>query len=217
MENDQLPKPSKEQYAIFNENDENLDLDFLNAYDWSTELIEKNGKYGLVNCIGETLLHPNFEDFQMMSAHDIKTGDRVVTKLNDKWGIITVDGGEGVWFVEPLYDFIGYPNTITSFLKGNKWGVMNTVSKEWILPLVCDKIYITNGFMFMNGVGAYEIGEKIGLISENGKFTDAIYDEVELDEEDFYKGRIGELWGYIAEDGQLVQDPDEAYFFESFD
>jgi hypothetical protein len=217
MENDQLPKPSKEQYAIFNENDEDLDLDFLNAYDWSTELVEKNGKYGLVNCIGEPLLQPNFEDFQMMSGHDIKTGDRVVTKLNDKWGIITVDGGEGVWFVEPVYDFIGYPNTITSFLKGNKWGVMNIVSKEWILPLVCDKIYINNGFMFMNGVGVYEIGDKTGLISANGEFTDAIFDEVELDEDDFYKGRIGELWGYIDEDGQLVQDADEAYYFESFD
>jgi hypothetical protein len=212
-----LPKPSHEQYATFNEKGASLDLDFLNAYDWSTELVEQNGKYGLVNCIGEQLLMPNFENFQMMSSHDMKIGDRVVAQLNDKWGIVTLDGRAGVWVVEPAYDYIGFPNSITSFQKDNKWGVMNISTKEWILPLVCDKIYGANGFMFVNGIGVYEIGEKSGLILENGECTEAIYDEVDLVAEEFSKARIGDTWGFIAKDGQLVQDPDEAYFYEYID
>lgn len=217
MEKNQLPKPSPTQYATFKEKGVNLDLDFLNAYDWSTELVAENGKYGLVNCIGEQLVSANFENFQMMSGHDMKIGDRVVAQLNGKWGIITLDGGEGVWVVEPAYDYIGYPNTITSFKKGDKWGVMNTDKKEWILPLVCDKIYGANGFLFVNGIGVYEIAGKSGLILENGEFTDAIYDEIDLVAAEYSKARIGDLWGYIAKDGQLVQDPDEAYFYEYID
>lgn len=217
MENNKLPKPSQAQYAKFIEEGLNSDLDFLNAYDWSTELVEQNGKYGLVNCIGEQLLTPNFENFQMMSGHDMKIGDRVVAQLNGKWGIVTLDGGAGTWVVEPEYDYIGYPNNITSFKKDNKWGVMNIATKEWILPLVCDKIYGSNGFLFVNGIGVYEIAGKSGLILENGEFTQAIYDEIDLVAEEFSKARIGELWGYIAKDGQLVQDPDEAYFYEFID
>lgn len=217
MKANQLPKPSPEIYATFIENGANSDLDFLNAYDWSTELVEKNGKYGLVNCIGEQLLNPNFEDFQMMSGHDMKIGDRVVAQLNDKWGVIQLDGGDGVWIVEPEYDYIGYPNSITSFKKGNKWGVMNINTKEWILPLVCDKIYGSSGFMFVNGIGVYEIAGKSGLILENGEFTEAIYDEIDLTAEVYSKARIGDQWGYIAQDGQLVEDPDEAYFYEYID
>jgi hypothetical protein len=217
MEITQLLKPTAAQYATFVEKGFSLDLDFLNAYDWSTVLVEQNGKYGLINCIGEQLVSPNFENFQMMSGHDMRIGERVVAQLNGKWGIITLDGGEGVWVVEPAYDYIGYPNTLTSFQKDNKWGVMNIATKEWILPLVCDKIYGANGFLFVNGIGVYEIGEKSGLILDNGEFTEAIYDEIDLVAEEFSKARIGDLWGFIAKDGQLVQDPDEAYFYEYID
>jgi hypothetical protein len=147
----------------------------------------------------------------------LKIGDRVVTELDNKWGIITLDGNSGTWVVEPEYDYIGYPNSITMFRKADKWGVMNTNTKEWILPLICDKIYSSNGFMFVNGIGVYEIAGKSGLILDSGEFTEAIYDEVDLAAEDFSKARIGDLWGYIAEDGQLVQDPDEAYFYEYID
>jgi hypothetical protein len=65
MENVQLLKPSAAQYATFVEKGLSLDLDFLNAYDWSTVLVEQNGKYGLINCIGEQLVSPNFENFQI--------------------------------------------------------------------------------------------------------------------------------------------------------
>ena len=69
----------------------------------------------------------------------------------------------------------------------------------------------------MNGIGVYEIGEKSGLILDNGEFTEAIYDEIDLVADEFSKARIGDRWGFIAKDGQLVQDPDEAYFYEYID
>ena len=44
MEITQLLKPTAAQYATFVEKGFSLDLDFLNAYDWSTELVEQNPK-----------------------------------------------------------------------------------------------------------------------------------------------------------------------------
>lgn len=219
MSENQLPKPSPEVYATFIKNGgfSNPDLDFLNSYDWSSVLFEINGKYGLQNCIGEQLLSPVFENFQMMSNHNLKIGGRVVAEFNNKWGIISLDGNSGIWIVEPEYDYIGYPNSITMFRKADKFGVMNTDTKEWILPLICDTIYCSSGFMFINGIGVYKIAGKSGLILDSGEYTEAIYDEVDLAAEDYSKARIGDIWGYVAKDGQLVQDPDEAYFYEYID
>jgi hypothetical protein len=215
MNDNQLPKPSPEVYATFINNGEfgNPDLVFLNSYDWSVEVFEKNGFYGLNSCIGELLLNPNFQDFPFIPFYDMNIGNIIVVKFNDKYGIIELDGADGVWIIEPEYDYIGFPGGITSFIKNGKWGVMDVSTKEWILPLNCDFVYEHQGCIFINCIGKYEIGGKLGIILENGEITDAIFDEVDLFNEDYSKARIGDLWGYVDKDGQLVQDPKEAYFY----
>lgn len=219
MLENQLPKPSPEVYATFIKNGEfgNPDLDFLNSFDWSVEVFEKNGFYGLKSCIGEMLLNPKFQDFPLIPFYDMNIGDKLVARLNNKFGVLQLDGSDGLWIIEPEYDHVGFPGGITSFKKDGKWGIMDISTKEWILPLVCDLVYEHQGCIFINGIGIYEINGKSGLILDNGEFTDAIYDEVDLAAADYSKARIGELWGYVAKDGQLVQDSDEAYFFEYYD
>jgi hypothetical protein len=223
MSENQLPKPSPEVYTTFIKNGgfSNPDLDFLNSYDWSVEVFDKNGLYGLKSCIGELLLNPIIQEFLWIPFYDMNIGDKLVAKLNNKFGIIQFDGADGVWIIEPEYDYIGFPGGITSFIKERKWGVMDILTKEWILPLNCDFVYEYEGCIFINGIGKYEIGGKWGIILENGEITGAIYDEVALFNlfnlfnllnEDYATARIGDLWGYVAKDGQLVQDTDKAYF-----
>ena len=213
METNKLPRPSKLDYAlieIYNKNSDDYH-NLYNAFDWSAEVYEENGNYGLKNCLGEILIKPHYQNFMLLSGFDIKMGSKVVTQINNKWGILIADG-EGLWMTEPDYDYIGYPNNITYLCKNGKWGVMNLNTREWILPLNCDSLSHENGFLFSNGIAFYELNGKHGILLINGEFTQPVFDEIDHEINYAVKVRIGNKWGYADKSGQLVDDIDEAYF-----
>ena len=213
-------KPNKAEYNKYNSimkrggwSDE--EMEFLNEIDMSTDVFEENGKHGLKNCLGEVLIKANYEDFITMSNHDIEEGDLVTTMKNGKWGVLKV-AGEEEWLAEPIYDFIGYPSTITFVVKDGVYGVLDLDEKKFIIPLHCEFVSSHDGFMFCNGIAEYGINGKIGVMLENGEYTEAIFDEVEaIDMGEDVKVRIGEEWGVINEEGKFEMDTDEAYYYVS--
>ena len=69
------------------------------------------------------------------------------------------------------------------------------------------------GILFTNGITVFEKNGKSGVLNEYGEYTDAIFDEVDMPEMgQSIKVRIGDKWGYIAEDGSFTTDEDDAYF-----
>ena len=216
MENLQLPKPTRAQFehmlTITNFTD--TEIDFLNQCDWSNEIIEADEKFGLKNCIGEQLVVPNYENFMLLSGIPLKIDDKLTAMKNGLWGILIIDGASGVWYLEPFYDYIGYPNPIVACKKDNKWGILNSETKTFIIPMVCDYVSDENGFIFCNGVGFYEIAGKHGVILQNGEHTQAIFDEIKYEINEPIKVRIDQNWGYINQHGELTNDSDEAYFME---
>ena len=211
-----LMKPTLEQFDkmlnITNYTDD--EIDFLNSYNWSNEVFEVNGKFGVVNCVKEQMVAPNFEDFMLLSGKPLKLGDRVVAMQNKKWGILRIDGGNGIWELKPEFDFITCPNHFVACRKESKWGVLNTTTNEWLLPIELDEITLNDGFLFSNGVAFYGKDGKEGVILSTGEFTTAIFDEIEYDIDQFIKVRIGEVWGYIDEKGLFTEDEDQAYFMD---
>lgn len=109
--------------------------------------------------------------------------------------------------------YISYPNRIAGCLKDGKWGYLDTLENEFIIPLTCDKIFIDNGFVFCNGIVTFEINGRWGVIRSDGECTDAIFDEVDVELDQAVKVRIGDVWGYVNEDGQSTEYGDEAYFY----
>ena len=214
-ETTKLPRPTVEEYTMMQalNTDSNQYLEVMNAFDWSVAIYEENGKYGLVNCLDELLLLPLFDNFRLLSSKPLVPGNKVVAKQNGLWGIIKLDGELGEWMIEPIYEYISYPNTITACYKDKKWGVLNTTTNEFIIPMICDHISLENGFIFCNGIGTFEINGKWGVMREDGEHTEAIFDEVETEFEQAVKVRIGETWGYINEDGKNTEDTDEAYYW----
>jgi len=210
----ELTRPTTEQYAkkLAIKGDDEKELDFINSYDWSPIVYEENGKYGLKNCIGEQLTDAKYDDFRLLSAHDLKIGARTVASIGKSEGIIILDG-KGEWLVEPNYDYISYPNSIVGLFKDKKCGVMNLETKEWILPMEYDSISIENGFLFCNGIAFFDKNGKHGILNEDGKCTEAIFDEIEYDIEGSVRVRFGEEWGFVNEDGEFTLDEDESYFY----
>jgi hypothetical protein len=215
MKQNPLPRPTPEIFQDFLKNGMwcHRDDDFIDAYNWMNIEFEVNGKIGLKNCLGEQLLSPIFDEFEITAQYPHYLGELVSAQYNGKWGVVKLDGGDGVWVIEPEYDDIEYPSIETKFKKNGKFGVMNVFTKEWILPLFCDYIDgVQNAIFLSDGITCYKINDKWGLALYNGDYTEAIYDEVFFESENYYKARIGELWGYVARDGQLVQEHQNAHF-----
>lgn len=215
MKQNPLPRPTPEIFQDFLKNGMwfHRDDEFVDAYNWMNIEFEVNGKIGLKNCLGEQLLSPIFDEFEITAQYPLVIGQLISAQFNEKWGVIKLDGGDGVWVIDPEYDYIDCPSIDTKFRKNGKFGIMNVYTKEWILPLFCDYIHGgKNALFFGTGITWYEINDKLGLVIYNGDYTEAIYDEVCIDSELYYKARIGELWGYVAKDGQLVQERQNAHF-----
>lgn len=196
-------------------------LYFLNSWDWETDVIRKGGKCGLRTALGEIILPPLFENLKLLSsrrgkAGELKKGDRVVAMKDGKWGVVEADGN-GTWLIEPEYDYIGYPNNITFFLKDGKWSIMNISTRECLVK-DCDEVPAWNGLMFMNRVGTYKKKGKWGVIMDWGAMTKPLFDDVSGDTDDGpvevkYNGKNG----FINEKNEFTEDEDEAYYLYSTD
>ena len=222
-----LPRPGPAEYLKRDEYNRQMDknrsgkldneyLNFLNSWDWDTDVIRKGGKYGLRTALGEIILPPLFENLKLLSsrrgkAGELKKGDWVVAMKDGRWGVVEADG-KGKWLIEPEYDYIGFPNNITHFLKDGKWSVMKISTRECLVK-DCDEVTTWNGFMFMNRVGTYKKKGKWGVIMDWGGMTKPLFDDVSGDTDDGpvevkYDGKNG----FINEKNEFTEEEDEAYY-----
>jgi hypothetical protein len=216
--NDQtLPRPTAEIYARYKElekaGDMDAFIDFHNQYDWTTEVFEEYGFYGLRSCIGEILVPPNYDDFKLLTCEDVRPGNKIVASENFKFGIIRA-GASGEWLVKPEYDDIGFPNKFTSVRIGDKWGVLNTEDGKLHLPVEYDEIYNGDSFMFINGIGYLVKDKKFTVINDFGEYSEAVFDSAEPDEFGRIEVTFKGIKGFIDKDGKFTTDEDEAYFAE---
>ena len=227
MSNEKLPKPTPADYEkrvannrLFTEGtnpDQDLiNLEFLDSIDWSAEIFEQDGKYGVKTALGEMVLPPVFDNFWGLTSSEIKKGDRVVAVQNGKCGVAIADGTY-TWLVKPEYDFIGYPNQITHVKKDGKWGLLDIINGKFLISLECDSIDDYMGFPFSNGIGFYEKGGKTGVITQFGTFTEPIFEEVEKDSDGDVKVKFNGQWGFINEGNEFTLDENEAYYSYDWD
>jgi hypothetical protein len=212
-----LNKPTRADYEKLKQleaaNDNNAVINFMNQFDWSSEVIEEDGQYGLKNCFGELLTPIAFEDFQLLTHEVLTKTSRVVAQKDGKWGVLITDGSEN-WLVQPEYEEIGFPNVLTTVKKDGKMGVLNIATGEFLIPCENDHIYTAMGMLFNNGIAIYEKDGLSGIINEEGEYTEPIFDEVDLEGNGNIRVRQNDIWGYANEEGKLTLDPDESWFYE---
>jgi len=178
------------------------------AFDWSPEVIEENGSYGIRLAVGEVILPPLFEDLGVYV--NVKKGDRVAVKQNGKWGVVVADGTGKHWIVEPRFDWIGFPNPLTPVKKGDKWGVYDLTKNRYLVPPECDSMETAGGYLFTNGTAICEKDGKYGLITDAGLFTGTVFDDIDNPPEEPVKVKYKGVWGWLNEKGRFTTDEDEA-------
>lgn len=219
MEEEQRPKPSQEQYIRFKELEKQMEpgewndewMELYDAYDWSPELIKEGEKCGLKTVLDEVILPVIYDNVKLMESTIVEKGDRVVAIQNEKWGVAIADGN-GTWLVAPEYDYIGYPNDFTAVKKDDKWGVLNISNGEFLVPLECDTVFENNGFLFLNGIGSYVKDGRMGILTEDGDLTDAVFEAVDPTPSGLVKVKFEGEWGFIDEQDQFTEDMNRAAY-----
>jgi hypothetical protein len=213
-----LPRPTE---AVWNKKVELEELEatddlmgLMNEYDWSNEMFEEEGRFGLKSCMGDILLPAKFDGLKLLSSQNLPKGAKVVACKDNKWGIVKADGF-GEWCIQPEFDDIGFPNYFTAVRKGDKWGILNTELNEWVVELEMDEICNGSSFPFINGVAYFMKDGKMGVMTDRGYCTDPVFDEVMADDSGLITATCNGQTGFINREGELITDPDEAWFMES--
>ena len=215
MEENQLPRPTQEIYEelqiVKKGNNDDRYLEIMNNYNWAVELFENNGKFGIKNWDGTILLPPAFDDFRMMTSGLYEMGDKMAVFIDNKEGIVKMDGENWSWLLKPEFDFISYPSSIIAVKKGSFWGIINLMTSEYMVKPELDEVHLHGGgFLFVNGIGIFKKGNKYGVVNDYGGITEIIFDEISLDYDGMLSVRKDELWGWVNENGQFELDEDLA-------
>jgi hypothetical protein len=228
MDCKKLPKPSPSDYERRAEYDRMFEkgsvsdelnseyLELMNSFDWGADLVHDGDKVGLRTALGEILVLPVYEDFQMLTMHELKKGSRVVASQNGKWGVLICDGA-GSWLIEPGFDYIGYPNNFTHVCKDGKWGVIDLSKKEYLIAPECEMVYGDSGFMFINRIGFYKKDGKYGVVGDWGAFTEPVFEDYDGEPDGSVRVKFNGEWGFVGEDNKFTSDDEEAYYFFSLD
>lgn len=192
-------------------------LEMMNSLDWDTEIIYDGDKCGLMNWRGEILLPPIYDDFGLLTGaggkyREMYKGEKVSAMKDGKWGVVVADG-TGTWIVDPVYDWIGFPNNLTHVRLKGKWGVLNIAEGKYLVEPDCDTVVDYDGFLFCNGIGFYGKNGKYGVIGSWGSFTAPVFDDFEGAPDGAVKVMKGGVWGYVDETGNFTTDSEEAYYY----
>lgn len=148
--------------------------------------VDDNGKQGLVDSNGETIIEPEFDLITNFSY------GYASIKKNGKWGFINTQG----IIVEPQYDSICFNMNIAKIEKNGKWG--------WAMLDTTLSIIEPNYYQIEYNTGVFKVKESKGegycIINPEGeRLTDGEYDAISL-----YDGYAitmkNNLWGYFFYD-----------------
>ena len=89
-----------------------------------------------------------------------------------------------------------------------KYGLLEPHKGREVIPCLQDEIYAAEDF---DGIVAFKRDGKYGLYSP-GHCTDAIFEEVKLQSEDYAVATIGKTFGYIDKSGNLTHSRHKAFF-----
>jgi hypothetical protein len=184
---------------------------FTNAYWWIKINLTNSGgaatKYILLN-------NPHINLITVLDSAAktrLELGDKMVVIIDEKEGVVKMDGENWSWLLKPEFDFITYPSSIIAVKKENFWGIINLMTGEYMVKPELDEVFLHGGgFPFVNGIGIFKKDNKYGVINDYGGITETIFDEISLDYEGLLSVRKDDLWGWVNENGQFELDEELA-------
>lgn len=181
----------KDQAKVFDSQGKELKtLDFEFDFAWMNGqyFIQKNGKRGIADSLGNIVLDPIYDYINPAGLTNYQIG------IGDKWGLVNLQGEE----ILPLqYEGLEYrTENLTIVKEGMHYGVMDTEKKELIVPIQYDRIKIKGAPLIL----AFKKDKAIPYRMDGTRLKDLEYDYMEWAgwyysgvEKDGKRGVINEL------------------------
>ncbi len=177
-----------------------------NEYDWRTQLVEENGRYGLVAPTGEIILPAIFQDVFTQFDAILSTPDLIPVYNGEAWGLVTPGGkpllavdfkycaiipecwGSGIFFVQEhrtrAWGALQLENTPSS-ISGKRSLRYQVRQLNELMPPIADEIYEDELFTECAPTIFWMVrkGDKVGILSQSG-YSEIIYDTYETNDEE---------------------------------
>ena len=192
------------------------------ALDMRDVVFSENGKQGLRRANGKLLVPAIFDsipetyDYIFDFEGDMPFFKSVPVIRDGKYALCEMDG-KGTLRTDFIYDniFRNYSSSINCFVveQNGKKGILHDYDLEVIVPCEMDEIYAQSD---RDGIIPFKKGDKWGMLQFDTS-TEAIFDEIEIRNEQPARGKIGDEWFYVDCWGEPTKVKDEFYFTSRFD
>lgn len=179
---------------------ENFDSKQNIWYEENLLRVMKNGKYGVIDYDGKTILNPEYEE--VTSLKSIK--ENLLVKKNNKKGIIN-NLGQVVVPIE--YKEIkvlkeGYKNEYIIIDENDSSGIISTSGTILVAPAYKEIKYLNS-----NEIYAAKIEEKWNLINKKGEVLNNSYDDYTYSKGDYVIVKKDGKYGIITTAGEIKIEP----------
>lgn len=162
--------------------------------------VQKNGKYGVIDCDGNIILNCEYDEITSLKSVEgnlvVKKGDKVGLVNNLGQQIIPVEYNK----IEPLKE--NYKNEYKIIGEDGKAGVISTSGTKIIEPKYDDIKYINSAEIF-----AAKIDGKWNLINKKNEVINKDYDDYTYVKGDYVIVKKGEKYGIITTAGEVKIEP----------
>lgn len=164
-------------------------------------VVKKDGFYGLINILGETIIPFMYENVYNIEIYNIDSSYIIVTK-NKKRGVVNRNNE----IIIPIeYDYISIEGIDSLYFRvkqNNKYGLFNHEGKLE-LPVIYDSIHQ----LFECDLFRLELDNKYGLTNCKGLETGLIYEYIGEGFEELIRVQQNKKWGFINHDFEWVIAP----------
>lgn len=203
-QNSKLPVPYLKlngKYCYVNSKMEKLfnnEYDFAGIFTENHAVVSKNGKFGMINILGNSLLPEMFDQVSVMSCGVVVVKD-AETK---KYGLFDKTGKKILPFeYDRMFDA---KENMVRFVKGEFVGYAD-IRGNIITSNVSEGKNIFDCRDFSYGRAVVKIDSKYGCIDKKGKMViEPKYDQFGSFSEGLAPVKIGELYGFIDTCGQII-------------
>lgn len=176
---------------------------------------EIDGKTAIFHVDGDIVIPPVFDELVIFIYGVYKGTLFGACKENGSFQFYKLEGKSYDLYNDEKFDaIISYPNKSHVFVKkNNQLGLYDPYEKKWVIePEIQEHIGDSIG-VFLNDFFAYKKNDKWGLMDAYGSHVPPKFDDIDVDFDDYAKIKLNGQWGYCNEDGEFVEDSDDAHFF----
>ena len=174
-------------------------------------VFEENGKSGICDSLGKTLLQPEFSNIDILTENDI-----IVAEKNGKYGIFDADFKQIVPFnYDDIYRFLRYYNkNILVYRIGYKYGLLDYRKNKEITPPLYNDISPIKPFS--SNLFSFEQNGKYGVINQKGKILiQPVFDDIGYNfSSNLLSAKKGGKYGFVNKKGKFVINPIFSFVFD---